>query len=263
MTTSLHRSDDARLRRLLLAAGFAVPGVLAALGNLFGWWGVALPVFVGSIAAFGGCAMWISGESIEGARAWKRFAVTASVAHCVWVFAMTGAPLVTVLDLRGEPVVARIVNHDVIHHSSRGGGYDEHCYRLQRSDGTPLSRDLCGNGDRYKFVVGEDLTVLVDPSGLFVPEIPDRVATARVWQGLGLVSFVAAVGSYWVAGVLLKRAEDRATAALEAGPHPQWRAPAHPGPRPRRGRKRTGRNHLVPVRHPHPPRSRRRSKHKP
>lgn len=224
---SLPRPGSARGRRLSLVACFTVPGVIAALADLFAW-PDDLPIVALVIAVVvAGVLVWPNRVWREASLAVKAVALAAFIASFFWAIAMFQAPRLTVLALHGEPVVATVVDHDVTHHSTRSGGYDVHCYSLQRTDGTPLFGDICRDWDD-EFAVGERLTVLADPSGLIAPETPDEVADARFWQIFGLVSLVMTLALCWVSGGLA-----------------------------------VGSGHLVPRRLPRPPRSRRRSKYEP
>lgn len=174
--------------------------MIAALADLFAW-PEDLPLVALVIAVVvAGVLVWNSVWR-EASLAVKAVALAALVASFFWVITMMEAPRLTVLALRGEPVVATVVDHDVTHHSTRSGGYDVHCYSLRRSDGTPLFGDICQHWDE-ELAVGETLTVLVDPSGLIAPETPDEVADARSLQILGLVSLVATLALCWVSGGL-------------------------------------------------------------
>ncbi|MGW9196698.1 hypothetical protein [Micromonospora chersina] len=198
--------------------------MIAALADLFAW-SEDLPLAAAVVAAVGASAVaWMDRVWSEESLVVKACAMAAVVAFFLWTFAMTEAPRLTVLALWGDPVVARVVDDDVIHQYRS----DMHCYSLQRGDGTPLFGSICRQED--DFAVGERLTVLVDPSGLIAPETPDEVADARIFQILGLVSFVATLAFCWITGSLLSR---------------------------------PGRDRLVRRRLPRPPRSRRRSKYGP
>ncbi|MGW4154522.1 hypothetical protein ACWEDF_15365 [Micromonospora chersina] len=202
--------------------------MIAALANLFAW-SEDLPMVALVIAVVvAGVLVWNSVWR-EASLAVKAVALAAFVASFFWVFTMMEVPRLAVLALRGEPVVATVVDHDVTHYSTRSGGFDVHCYSLQRSDGAPLFGDICRHWDE-ELAVGETLNVLVDPSGLIAPETPDEVADARIWQALGLVSLVATLALCWVSGGLPSR---------------------------------VGSRRLPPRRLPRPPRSRRRSKYEP
>ncbi|MFU8855053.1 hypothetical protein ACNAW0_29420 [Micromonospora sp. SL1-18] len=202
--------------------------MIAALADLFAW-SEALPMVALVIAVVvAGVLVWNSVWR-EASLAVKAVALATFLASFFWAIAMFQAPRLTVLALHGEPVVATVVDHDVTHYSTRSGGFDVHCYSLQRGDGTPLFGDICRDWDD-EFAVGERLTVLADPSGLIAPETPDEVADARFWQIFGLVSLVATLALCWVSG----------------GLHHAWVAAA---------------SRRDPV--PRPPRSRRRSKYEP
>ncbi|MFU8875780.1 hypothetical protein, partial [Micromonospora sp. SL4-19] len=196
------RSGTARRHRLSLIACFTVPGGVAVLASLFAWsqW---LAVFSLVIAMVVASQLVLTQTVWRGASLTvKAVAMAAFVASVLWVLAMVVAPRLTVLDLRGQPVVATVVDHDV----SRSGKQTEHCYRLQRTDGNPIFGDICRDWD--EFAVGETMTVLVDPSGLIAPETPGEVADARFWQIAGLVSLVATLVLCWVTGGLTPRVAD-------------------------------------------------------
>ncbi|MFG2059132.1 hypothetical protein ACGFI9_34460 [Micromonospora sp. NPDC048930] len=105
----------------------------------------------------------------------KAVAMAAFVASVFWVIAMMFAPRLTVLDLRGQPVLATVVEHDASRYYGRGGKQEQHCYRLQRTDGSPIFGDICRDWD--EFAVGETMTVLFDPSGLIAPETQAKLPT--------------------------------------------------------------------------------------
>ncbi|PWU44965.1 hypothetical protein DLJ46_23250 [Micromonospora globispora] len=189
--------------------------MIAALADLFAW-PEELPLVAMAIAVVvAGVLVWPNRVWREASLAVKAVALAAFLTSFFWAIAMFQAPRLTVLALHGEPVVATVVDHNVTHHTTRSGGYDVHCYRLQRTDGTPLFGDICRDWDD-EFAVGERLTVLADPSGLIAPETPDEVADARFWQISGLVSLVITLALCWVSGGLV----------------------SHPGPVPLSGRPR-------------------------
>ncbi|PWU44972.1 hypothetical protein DLJ46_23295 [Micromonospora globispora] len=177
-----------------------MPGLIAALASL-----IALPDWV-PLAAVVVAALvvsqlvWTRGMWRAASFAVKTLTVATFLASTFWMMAMTQAPRTTVLALRGKPVVATIVKHDITHYPGRSGGYDEHCYRLERTDSTPVFGRICRDSD--EFTVGDRITLLVDPSGLIAPETPDEVAYARSWQIMGLVSLVATLALCWISGGL-------------------------------------------------------------
>ncbi|MFE9695146.1 hypothetical protein [Micromonospora sp. NPDC005806] len=196
MTASRPLSGTARRHRLSLIACFTAPGGIAALASLFAWSGW-LAVISSVIALVVASQLVLTQTVWRGASLTvKAVAMAAFVASVFWVIAMMFAPRLTVLDLRGQPVVATVVDHDASH-VGRG---EEHCYRVQRTDGSPIFGDICRDSD--EFAVGETMTVLVDPSGLIAPETPSEVADARFWQITGLVSLVATLVLCWVTGGL-------------------------------------------------------------
>ncbi|SCL14960.1 hypothetical protein GA0070624_0574 [Micromonospora rhizosphaerae] len=204
MSGSLRCRGRARRHRLSLIACFTAAGAVAALADLFAW-EESLPIVAFVIAVV------VAGALVLDQRVWsaaslrvKAAAMAAFVASFFWLIAMMYAPRLTVLALRGEPVVASVVDHDVTHYSSRSGGYDVHCYSLQRTDGSPIFGDICRHSDD-EIIEGETISVLVDPSGLIAPETPDEVADARFWQIPGLVSLVATLVLCWVTGGLIAR----------------------------------------------------------
>ncbi|MCW3820397.1 hypothetical protein ONA91_38800 [Micromonospora sp. DR5-3] len=203
MTPSRPRPGTARRHRLSLIACFTVPGGVAALTSLFAWSGWL--AVISSVIALVVASQLVLTETVwkSASLTVKAVAIAAFVASVFWVIAMMFAPRLAVLDLRGQPVVATVVDHDASRYYGRGGKGEQHCYRLQRTDGSPIFGDICR--DRDEFAVGETMTVLVDPSGLIAPETPSEVADARFWQIPGLVSLVAALVLCWVTGGLTPR----------------------------------------------------------
>ncbi|MET8833469.1 hypothetical protein ABZV78_06075 [Micromonospora sp. NPDC004540] len=205
-----------RRHRLWLIACFTAPGGVAALADLFAWseW---LPVLATVAAVLVASRLVLSEEVWTTASlVVKAVVMAAFVASLLWMIAMMFAPRLTVLDLRGEPVVATVVDHDAGRYLNRGSSDDQHCYRLQRTDGSPLFGELCRGWE--EFAVGETMTVLVDPGDVIAPETPEKVAEARFWQvGLaGLVGLLATVALCWLAGGL--------TGRLDSGrPATRWR----------------------------------------
>ncbi|MFU8855178.1 hypothetical protein ACNAW0_30090 [Micromonospora sp. SL1-18] len=201
MSASLPRRGRARRHRLSLIACFTAPGLISALADLFSWpeW-VPLAAWVIALLVASQLVLTQSVWS-EAPLATKAAALAAAVASLFWMLAMMDAPRLTVLALRGEPEVARVVDHDVAHYPGRGGGHDVHCYSLQRTDGTPIRGNICRDRDD-EFTVGGTTAVLVDPNGLIAPETPDEVAQARALQVFGLVSLVATLVLCWVTGGL-------------------------------------------------------------
>ncbi|MEU9829728.1 hypothetical protein [Micromonospora chersina] len=226
MAPSRPRPGTARRHRLSLIACFTAPGAVAAFTSLFAWSGWL--AIISSVIALVVASQLVLTQTVwQGASLpVKAVAMAAFVASLFWVIAMMFAPRLTVLHLRGQPVVATVVVHDASRYYGRGGRQEEHCYRLQRPDGGPIFGDICR--DSEEFAVGETLTVLVDPSGLIAPETPSEVAAARFWQIPGLVSLVATLVLCWVTGGLTPRVAN---------------------------------GHLVRRRLPRPPRSRQRSKY--
>lgn len=200
MTSWLARPRSARRARLSLIACLTAPGVIAALADLIGLSDWVPLIALGIAAVVASKLVWTQSMWSAASFAIKTLAVATLMASLFWLIAMMQAPRVTVLAVRGEPVVARIVGHDVIHYPSRSGGNDDHCYTLQRTDSTPIFGGICRDSDRLS--VGDTIIVLVDPSGLIAPETPDEVADARFWQILALVSLVATVVLCWVSGGL-------------------------------------------------------------
>lgn len=181
-----------------------MPGTVASLASLLAWpeWVPVVAVVIAVVAA----SQLVLPRSVWRAASLpvKAIATVAFVAAIFWMIAMMFAPRLTILALRGEPVVARVVHHDATHYPGRGGGHDVHCYNLQRIDGRPIFGNVCRDWPD-EFTVGETVTVLVDPSNLIAPETPDEVATAGFWQIFGLASFVATFALCWVAGGLTAR----------------------------------------------------------
>lgn len=196
--------DAARRHRLTLIACYTAPGGVAALTDLFAWseW---LPVLSSVIAVIVASQLVLTGGAWQAASlVLKAVAVAAFVASLFWMITMMFAPRLTVLAVRGEPVVATVVHHEASRFLDRGSSDDEHCYRLQRTDGSPIFGDICRGLD--EFAVGDTVTVLVDPSGLIAPETPDEVADARFWQIPALVSLLAMLALCWLTGGLTPRA---------------------------------------------------------
>ncbi|MFG3580889.1 hypothetical protein [Micromonospora chersina] len=200
MAPSRPRLGTARRHRLSLIACFTAPGAVAALTSLFAWSGWL--AIISSVIAMVVASQLVVTQTVwqRASLAVKAVAMAAFVASLFWVIAMMFAPRLTVLHLRGQPVVATVVDHDAGRYYGRGGRQEEHCYRLQRTDGSPIFGDICRDSD--EFAVGEKLTVLVDPSGLIAPETLSEVAAARFWQIPGLVSLVATLALCWVTGGL-------------------------------------------------------------
>lgn len=175
--------------------------MVAGLANLFAW-SEDVPIVAMVIAVVAASVLVLDRRVwSEASLAVRAVVIAAFLASFFWMVAMYTAPRLTVLALRGEQVTATVVDHDVTHHRTRSGGYDVHCYRLQRGDGTRLYGKICRDwGD--EFTVDETLTVVTDPSGVIAPETPDEVAGTRVWQIFGLVSLVATLGLCWVTGGL-------------------------------------------------------------
>ncbi|WP_139131902.1 hypothetical protein [Micromonospora chersina] len=203
MAPSRSHPGTARRHRLSLIACFTAPGAVAALTSLFAWSGWL--AIISSVVALVIASQLVLTQTMwqRASLAVKAVAMAAFVASLFWVIAMMFAPRLTVLDLRGQPVVATVVDHDVNRYHGRGGKQEEHCYRLQRTDASPVFGKICRDWD--EFAVGETLTVLVDPSGLIASETPGEVAAARFWQIPGLVSLVATLVLCWVTGGLTPR----------------------------------------------------------
>jgi hypothetical protein len=134
-----------RRHRLSLIACFTAPGGVAALVSLFAW-----PGWLAVISSV--VALVVASQLVLTQPVWrsaslpvKSVAAAAFVASVFWMIAMMFAPRLTVLDLRGQPVVATVVAHE----ASRLGRGEEHCYRIQRPDGRPIFGDMCRNWDEF------------------------------------------------------------------------------------------------------------------
>ncbi|MGY0007647.1 hypothetical protein [Micromonospora sp. I033] len=203
MAPSRPHGDTARRHRLSLIACFTAPGGVAAVTDLFAWseW---LPVISSVIALLVASQLVLTVGVWEAASlVVKAAAMAAFVASLFLMIAMMFAPRLTVLAVRGEPVAATVVDHDASRFLDRGSSDDEHCYRLQRTDGSPIFGEICRSLE--DFAVGDRMTVLVDPSGLIAPETPDEVADARFWQIPALVSLLATLALCWLTGGLTAR----------------------------------------------------------
>ncbi len=199
-------------RRVALGAELCLiliaPGVVAALGDLFAWprW---IPM-AGFVAAFV-LSFWLLGSNMSKDPRLRvtSVMVVAVLAACFWMIAMMYAPRLTILQVRGETMAASVVDHEVNHVSTRSGGYDRHCYRMQRDDATPIFGSICR--DYEEFTVGETITILVDPGGHIAPETPDEIDDAGNWQIMGLVSLGLIIVLSYVSAFLAPLAPHRRT----------------------------------------------------
>ncbi|MFD0742041.1 hypothetical protein ACFQ1L_09280 [Phytohabitans flavus] len=171
-----------------------MPGLIAAVGDLAGWpsW-VAIAGLVAAELTV--CLLvWTPSVWTAASLAVKTLAVAAGIASFFWMITMTQAPRLTVLALRGEPVIAEVVEHDVIDY----GRHEEHCYRLQRANAVAIPGRICRSRD--ELTKGRTVTVLVDPGGLIAAETPAEVAHAPFWQTLAPISLTATLILCWISG---------------------------------------------------------------
>ena len=205
MSVTIPLGGGALSHRVVLLGCFGVPGIIAAVADLFG---LSSWVWVGGLVmGFVAASLFVVNAVWDRASfGVKAITLTLAMSSVFWVIGMAFAPRLTLLAIRGETTQAQVVGRTVIHVPGRRGGYDEYCYRLARADGGALPGRICRESD--EFVVGESLEVLTDPDGWIAPETTDSEAEASFWWYVALGGLIPTLALGWILGGLANRMDN-------------------------------------------------------